>query len=142
MNHHTYQPLAKRPLGRGGYALSTAAYFGASVVFGAVLGSVYGPALFADPDTFEQFLAYNLVFNVLAGIYFVLMTYRRALDCSFGQNGFAGIAAVAALPTLAMPNLFFVVFVVMMFFKSAPDDEEEPEFQDDEFPLPPLQSGE
>lgn len=142
MNHQTYQPLVKRPLGRRGYALSTGAYFGASMMFGAVLGAVYGPALFTDPDFFEQFLAFNIVWNVLAGIYFVLMTYRRALDCSFGKNGLAILPAIAALPTLLFPNLIFVVSLVMMLFKSAPDEEKDPEFQDDEFPLPPLQSGE
>lgn len=129
---------ASRTLDRPGYAKRSLA----CLVGYGLQGMVIGAVLASPTGGVQLFSAVLIVGNIILGSLFVSFTYRRALDCKFGQNGRAWIAALAAIPTLAMPNLIFVVFLVMMLIKSAPDEEEELDFQDDEFPLPPLQSGE
>lgn len=138
---------AQRPLNRSGYAKRTLACVAALFGWGFVLGIGFSSTMQSDPLTaLQQMYPLIIAGNIVAGIFFVQATFRRALDTRFAENGFGWFAVIAALPTLALPQYGLLVFIVMMLLKSAPAEEEpdseDDEFEDDEFPLPPLQAGE
>ena len=131
---------AQRALTRPAYAKRFAACQAVFFCYGFVM-EAFKPG-FMQPGTFETFLALTILVNGIVGYFFVSFTYRRALDCEFGKNGKARIAMLAALPTVLIPNLAFIVFAVMMFFKSAPEDEEATDIVNDTGMLRPLEAGE
>lgn len=110
------------PLGRRGYALRFLGLALGLVAYGGSLGVVSASLGTTDPTSIvRSALAFIFFGNLLVGTFFVYFTYRRALDCQWGQNGKAWIAAIVALPTLALPQFGILVFGGMMLFKSAND---------------------
>lgn len=134
---------AQRPLNRPGYAVAFGGCIAGLVGYGMIMGAALASTMAADPfAAMEQMFAWSIVGNVLVGILFTYFTYRRALDCEFGQNGKAWIAVLAALPTLALPQYGLLVFTAMMFIKSAAAEESTSGISDDEGLLRPLEPGE
>ena len=138
------QPAGKRskrsPLSRPAYAKRVGACLLGLVGFGFVLGFSIKARTGVDPTTaLTSLMAVTFVANAVAGSFFVSFTYRRALDCRWGQNGMAWIAAVVALPTLALPQYGLLVFVAMMFFKSAEDATTADDYDEIHQPLHPAE---
>lgn len=107
------------------------------------LGFVVGLSSPSDPvSALQQMFVLVIICNVIIGGFFASFTYRRALDCQFGKNGKAWVAALAALPAMVLPNVAFLVFAVMMFIKSAQQREDGFEFEGDEDLPHPVPAGE
>ena len=143
MNTYSNRGASYDALDRPSYAKRVGLCLLGLVAYGFIVGFLSQSVGMSDPRTaMLTMIALIIIGNVVIGSYFVRFTYRRALDCSFGQNGKAWIAAVAALPTLALPNYGLLVFGVMMFFKSAPTYEEEGNVEDDTGVLRPFAAAE
>lgn len=142
MNDHL-ETGGQSVLNRPGYAVRFGGCLAGLVAYGMVLGLAFQSKIMADPfSAMQQMFGLIIVGNVVAGAFFTLFTYRRALDCEFGQNGKAWIAVLAALPTLALPQYGLLVFGVMMLFKSAPAYDDAVDIADDEGVLRPLEAAE
>lgn len=125
-------PSSKPPIGRNGQTerlapLSRPAYalrvggclgvlFGSAVVMGGIVGSMG----FEPATMIKQITVFSLVANAVFGGAFVYLTYRRALDCRFGKNGWASAVGLLSLPTLYLTQYGLLIFAVMMCIKSAP----------------------
>ena len=137
------QTGAHRALSRPSYAKRFVACLVGLIGYGAILGLAFQSKMMTDPmNALTLMYGFIILGNVVAGSFFALFTYRRALDCKFGQNGKAWIATLAALPTLALPQYGLLVFLAMMLFRSAPEEDEAPSIVADEGILPSLHTGE
>jgi len=109
-------------LNRPSYALRVAGCLLGFLAYGTALGMAFQSSFIADPlSTIERMAVFIFIGNAVAGAVFSYLTYRRALDCEFGQKGKAWIALLACLPTLALPQYALLVFGVIMLFRSASD---------------------
>lgn len=134
---------AMRALSRPGYAARFGTCLVGLLAYGFFVGLAFQSKAMTDPmSAIQQMFGFIIAGNVIVGSLFTYFTYRRALDCEFGQNGKSWIAVLAALPTLALPQYGLVVFAVMMFFKSAAAHEEASEIADDAGILRPLEAAE
>jgi hypothetical protein len=142
MNDHLEtggQSILSRPAYAKRFGACLAGLFG----YGVVLGLAFQSKIMADPiSAMQQMFGFIILGNMVVGAFFTLFTYRRALDCEFGQNRKAWIAVLAALPALALPQYGLLVFGAMMLFKSASQPQKAVDVSDDIGAVQPLQEDE